>query len=416
MESTYIIDGIGVSNGRAIGRIQTLESNMDHEQPCILIVEELSRSVVTALPENVVGVISMNGSVGSHGSGILRELKIPCVLRIKDIFRTFEVDEVVEIVGDSGKVIKLGKSMQKSMQYVNPQKEIKLQSEKCYRPNRIYQTLRFSIMKDAWEYSPAFLFGLPKCELHLRKGVVYIDNGPDLDDICSMVIENPDWYISMAKKRSIEIQEIKNGLKKIEASYTNNTEIVSVIAYFKTCVRLYQKLIKYIFFTQFISDSLTEKLLNFIEQEDKSKKEEFINSLKSNYVKNALKSKADPGVSTYWRFPSAKPHIWEGTINWERNLGDCVLLNRIWKNSEQFGISYFMEYSALQAIVPIVYQMSEEHYFVSSSLSFFMNHFLEKIAETLVAEKELYEKDEIYDLEISELYKRMERIKERSEE
>lgn len=265
MEKQGIVKGLGASPGYAIGRVIFYEGEGRNKEPTILVVKNLSRKIVTSLPECVCAVIAENGSVGCHGAGILREKGIPCVLRMEHTFELLHEGEVIEVIGDTGTVRILDYLTKKQVKW---RENVRIEEkEMCYRPNRIYQTLRFDILKDGWERCPEYLFGLTKCKLRLENGVIFISAAPNLEDLKRLIVENPDEFLLIAKKRELEIQKIKKELEGI-VRIMNYNDILLVYEQFKQCIHLYHNLLQYIYITQFISDDLIEDLINMIERCD----------------------------------------------------------------------------------------------------------------------------------------------------
>lgn len=396
-----IVKGLGVSSGYAIGRVLFYGATKKvSKEPAILVVSELSRSIVTSLPENVCAVVAEKGSVGCHGAGILREKGIPCVLRIERIFESLRENEIVEVIGDTGTIRIIDYLLKKQVKW---RENVKIEEkEVCYRPNRIYQTLRFDIMKGGWERSPEYLFSLPRCNLRLENGIIFISNAPNLEDLRRVVVENPDDFLLISKKRELEIQRIKSELENIKININYN-DIALVYEQFNKCIKLYHDLLKYIYITQFISDDLIEELVGMIENRGLGSefREKYINErLISEYVTNSISKEKDPGVSTTWRIPCGEPYIWHGNINWKRDIGDRQLVAKMFAATEEEGFDFYARYSSLILVVPILYQLAEEHYFISSSICSFLNKFIEVLADILVTDGELKLKEEILEKQL----------------
>lgn len=396
MQQTKNVKGLGASTGFAVGSVHYYNANESlSKEPTILVVKELSRNVVVSLQQNVCAVIAEKGSVGCHGAGILREKGIPCIIRIPNISEILYEGDVVEVNGENGTLHIL-----EQLSYKNLKWESTIRVEKkeiSYRPNRIYQKLRFDILKNGWEESPNYLFGLPKCELKLKNGVVFISNAPNLYDLRNAIIENPDETLMILKKRSLTIQRIKIELKDIQG-HLNYNDIFLVYSQFKKCVELYKDLLKYIYITQFVSDDLTDELVTLIDrcEPGSESREKYIEErLKSDYVSVSVQEKVDPGVSTTWTIPCREPYIWEGEINWKRQIGEYRLTEKVFERTEEEGFKFFVKYSSLMLMVPILYQLAEEHYFISSSICSFLNKFIEILANILVVDRELETEEEI---------------------
>ena len=408
MHKTII--GIGVSQGNAIGKVAFYGSMNTMDEPSILVVPELNRTIVTNIARNVTGIIAEKGSIGCHGAGLLREMGIPCIIKNFDVEERLIEGDIVEIIGNSGLIKVYDLSIggeNKCWESISQE-----QAEVCYRPNRIYQRLRFDILKDGWESSPQFLFHLPMCKLDLKHGVVYIHNAPKLSEIKDVILKNPDEYLILAKKRAFDIQKITFELNEIN----NNIEysdLKRVYTQFIQCIGLYRDLLKYIYMTQFISDDLTEDIVRIIANisSETGVKEKYINNnLHSDYVKNAVKENYYPGVSTTWTIPAREPHIWKGKINWKHNKTDLYLVEEVMSASMESGFDICYNFCVLNVLVPIIYQLSEEHYHVSSSICSYLNKFIEIFAKYLVDRGIISTGEEILEMPLTELQENIGKI------
>lgn len=391
-----IVKGLGVSPGYAVGNVHyDKEKNWSSKEPIILVVKELNRNAVVSLPPNVCAVLAEKGSVGCHGAGILREKGIPCLIRISNLSEILREGDIAEVVGENGTLRILEQLSYKKVKWKDI---IRVEEQEVsYRPNRIYQNLRFDILKDGWEESPEFLFELPRCELKLKKGIVFISNAPNLSDLRKAIIENPDESLMILKKRALTIQRIKTELESIK-NHLDYEDISLIYSQFEKCVGLYHNLLKYIYITQFVSDALTDELVELIGQatsENEFREKYIKENLKSDYVSVSVREKVDPGVSTTWTIPCREPYIWKGEIDWKRNIGDYQLVKRMFARTEEEGFEFYIKYSSLALMVPILYQLAEEHYFVSSSICSFLNKFIEVLANVLVTDGELEVGEEI---------------------
>lgn len=103
-----IIQGLCVSPGNAQGVVHVLseETNLDTslQENTILVMRYLDRGLITKIGPNVIGVIAEHGNIGSHGAGILRQLGIPCILRVKNATNIFRNHDLVEILGNQNTI------------------------------------------------------------------------------------------------------------------------------------------------------------------------------------------------------------------------------------------------------------------------------------------------------------------------
>ena len=82
-----IVSGLCVSKGNVKGIAYIVTDNLTLDllpANTILVMKNLERNILINLSKNIIGVIAENGNIGSHGAGILRQLGIPCILRVKN--------------------------------------------------------------------------------------------------------------------------------------------------------------------------------------------------------------------------------------------------------------------------------------------------------------------------------------------
>lgn len=100
--------GLCVSMGETTGRAYVLQSDEIEEKltgDTILILKQLDRKILVDLPSNVVGIVAEKGNIGSHGAGILRKQRIPCVVRIADATATIPNGVMVSLIGKDNEII-----------------------------------------------------------------------------------------------------------------------------------------------------------------------------------------------------------------------------------------------------------------------------------------------------------------------
>ena len=190
------LNGLCVSNGIVSGNAYVIKSKKTVKEcfipNTILVLRSLDRDLLINLNSNIVGVIAERGNIGSHGAGILRQLKIPCVLRVKYATVVIKNGDYVEINGDQNSITSYGKKeyeMPKQklvygLKYKSISKDqfeiddIRLQKKWIsIRPTRCYQKLRFEMFKDVHSQGPNMMFGLPLTEVKQDEKGVMVEYG-----------------------------------------------------------------------------------------------------------------------------------------------------------------------------------------------------------------------------------------------
>ena len=132
--------------------------------------------------------------------------------------------------------------------------------------------------------------------------------------------------------------------------------------------------------------------------------------LESDYVKRSLESGIYPGNSQIWSSQRSTPYIWEGEIDYKELSVNTKIVNLI--NSKQDERDKLMrDYSSFRLIIPLLYQLSEEYYYVSSSIHSFVSWSLVKIAEQV---KRIYpniQTEDLYNKSLNDVWELKKQIK-----
>lgn len=394
--------GLCVSKGNATGNVRIISescvNNNYYSHPTILVMERLDRKYLVELNENVVGVIAEEGNIGSHGAGILRQLNIPCILRIKNATKIIIENSIATICGQSAYVDCQTKNAETNMSSTSlsshnglAYKEIskvcfniheirQIQNWVCPRPDRIYQELRYGIIKDVFASSGHFLFGLPEAKVKRNDlGAILVYGLPLIDDVCSFLLCEPSWLVNKARERSVEFERVKCELKEIEANL-DGSNLQSIYCIFNKCVFLYRSLFKYTYTSQAISDELLDLYINFCKTIGIETSKDLLN-IKSDYVERCIKSGVDPGVSQRWNSAHANPHVWNGNIDYTPMEIENAIQLAIKSNPNHAILS--RDYDSFRIIVPLAYQLSEEYFYISSSINSFINWSITRICVLL---------------------------------
>ncbi len=394
------LHGLCVSKGDATGIIKIIDSKnaeTHYSSPTIIVMKKLDRKFLVEMDESIVGVIAEDGNIGSHGAGILRQLKIPCILRIKDATKILVNNSIASMYGLRACIecqtiaytsnYSLPSTSSKKLSYKKISKDFfdihdiqAINKWTCPRPDRIYQELRYSIMSDVFASSGHFLFGLPMAKVGRNSdGAIIVYGLPSVEDVCSFLLCSPSWLIQKSKERTIEFNKIKHTLRKLE-SQLNENDLNVIYSIFKECVELYKSIFKYAFTSQAISDELLELYIDFYNHLGLTTTKDILH-LKSKYVEQCISSGIDPGVSQKWVSQKAVPHIWDGYIDYTPLEIESILQDRIDQTPDNRTIQ--RDYKSFRVIIPLVYQLSEEYFYVSSSINSFINWSITMVCKVL---------------------------------
>ena len=397
-----ILKGLCVSRGNAAGTAYIIRENDtvpdDLPKNTILVTDALCRDLVRNLSSNVVGVVAEHGNIGSHGAGILRQLKIPCIIRIPHITDKLQNGITLEICGSDNCVridscsvdnYNVDYSGDPELRYQDISKDtfskadIRIRTEwVCLRPKRFYHKLRYDMISDAFAQSCSFLYGTPEGKTRLNSyGAIDTYGIPYICDICSFVLSNPDWFLSKARERSNTVDTIKLQLSQL-IPYTQAATVENIETVFDNGVKLYQSLFRYSFLSQFIADELLEVYLDFIRNLTGIADTKDILSLHSTYVQESLSTAEKLGDAQRWLTEQHAPQIWSGSLDASPLPPDPTIMQSIAAHPTQ-SKKMQLDYDAFRVIIPLVYQMAEEFFYLSSSIHSFVTWSISHIYEQL---------------------------------
>ena len=102
-----ILNGFGVSSGKAIGRVRILnnqEDAIDQLKPGDILVTGMMTSFWVPLFARISGLITARGGMLSHGAVVAREHGVPAVSGVENAVELLKEGQWVEINGDQGTV------------------------------------------------------------------------------------------------------------------------------------------------------------------------------------------------------------------------------------------------------------------------------------------------------------------------
>lgn len=394
--------GLCVSKGDVQGVVCVINDAskiaVEYMQNTILVMKNLDRGLIVRIDKNVVGIVAERGNIGSHGAGILRQRNIPCVLRIKDATSIFKDGDVIELRGSencvisslsnfAGTITKTDEPDVGEFTYSSISKEhftindIRPENKwVCPRPDRAYQKLRYDIIRSVYASSGAYMFGLPPAHVKQNDfGAICTYGVPYVSDICRFVLRNPKWLVEKAKQRSVEFCEIKSKLKSM-LGQTDTKHCDDIYGIFCSSVKLYQSMFKYVSMSQAISDEILDIYLDFLRISTGTEVSKDILQLKSDYVERCLASGIDPGVSQRWNPNRCAPHVWDGELDYTPLERDERIVSSI-LNKQNGADLMLRDYDSFRVVVPLVYQLSEEYFYISSSVNSFINWGIIKLCE-----------------------------------
>ena len=106
--STGVYSGLAAAPGRASGKAYVIRDVQDIiavPAGCILVLRILHPHLAPLLPR-VAGLVVEEGAILQHATTLARECGIPAAVGVRDARNLFQDGELLDLDGDTGKVIK----------------------------------------------------------------------------------------------------------------------------------------------------------------------------------------------------------------------------------------------------------------------------------------------------------------------
>lgn len=226
------------------------------------------------------------------------------------------------------------------------------------------------MIKDVYAAGTEYLYGVPKTETRQsERGVLEVKGVPTTLDLCRFQIGHPDWLVEKANERDVEFSKMKKRLRDL-LPMVHNPSKENIIEVFNTAVKLYQNLFTYVFLAQTTSDEVLDIYLDFLKELTGKEYSRDILEMKSDYVERCMNSEVDAGSFQSWSEKTPSPFVWEGMIDYTPFREDKGLISII--SAKENSECFLEDYNSFRKIVPLLYQLSEEFFYMSRSINTFL--------------------------------------------
>lgn len=279
----------------------------------------------------------------------------------------------------------------------------------CLRPQRKLSVLEFDGKKEGFENTPTILFGRSKATCYRdEKGRIWYSNLVDENDIYYRTLHDIPWFINKLKERQEVFESCKKHMSMI-AKLIKNGEINNR----DFCIQQIQKwkefnssLFPYMFLALMTDELIIENFANLMSQTSNKVLSSKIlyDLLKSEYSKNAIKKGKLARVSKNFIFPPEPIFVLEGKIRFDLHSNfESEYLDILMTQSHGNVGSTIDLFNRFKFIAPIVFQLSEENFFVMRAFSIIINHLLDKVADAFLSLNILSNKYQILDYTVDQL-------------
>lgn len=103
-----IIKGKAASLGKVSGKVRVIKKydDISNVESGDIIVAEALHPDITPVCLKIKGIIVQESSILQHACIIARELHIPCIVNVRDCLDIFKDNEIVELDGGLGTIVK----------------------------------------------------------------------------------------------------------------------------------------------------------------------------------------------------------------------------------------------------------------------------------------------------------------------
>jgi hypothetical protein len=283
------------------------------------------------------------------------------------------------------------------------------------RPQREYSRLEHSVRKRGFEMVPEVLFNRRQATATLDDdGVIWYTDFVEEDELYYRTLHDPDWFLRNLQERSEVIEECKNFVRLLKDEIENgDIGKEETINYLKKWENLNAKIFPYMFLALLTDEILIQDFQDLLtDYVDTSKATDILSDLLvSEYSKNAAKSGNVPNKSKTFEFPPEPMYVPEGSIEFNRvSSHDEIILSSIMESDPLEYWSSIDTYMRYRIMVPLVFQVSEENFYVMRALSIAMNHIVHDAGEHLIGEGIIDDRTEMLEKDINGLVQSIEQV------
>lgn len=260
------------------------------------------------------------------------------------------------------------------------------------RANRVYQPLKYSMIRGGIEVSPAHLFGLEKCKCILEKGSLVYEHAPSIEFQTEFPKNNFQHFIRNVRSFDKDIIIVRDIVAKIQILLGSDDWQYL----FELCQQGFDVVYRNIFLAQYIDEIYATQFLEFTASLNESTRAVLVNKvLSSAFTRNALAG------GSYLRSEksfSANPHpiiIWSG---WIENIDGDDVFNPI-LNDDDIKI----EEKQLILLCNYIYQCAEAFGFIANLITTACNWILISVSKQLSNKYKLTSINELFEWNVSRI-------------
>lgn len=278
----------------------------------------------------------------------------------------------------------------------------------CIRPERQYTPLEHDVRKRGFERVPEVLFGRKRATCKMdSNGLLWYSDFVNQDELYFTSLHNPEWLLKNISERIDVITTCKEFISEVNSRLEeDNLTKSACIEYLERWEEISASLYPYMFLTLMTDEMIIEDFQQLLfEYTDKTTANAMIGDLlRSEYTKNAAKGGYAPNKTKIFTFPPEKYYYPQGEIVLDRmSEQDDIVLNKVLQTELDSYWNSVDTYFRYRLVAPLVFQLSEENFYVGKSILISMNHVVDYVGEKLIEEGIINEKSETQEMHLDEL-------------
>jgi len=285
----------------------------------------------------------------------------------------------------------------------------------CIRPERQYTPLEHDVRKRGFERVPEVLFGHERATCKMdNEGLLWYTDFVNQDELYFTSLHNPEWLLKNISERRDVISKCKDFIDEVNNWVKEDDLTVSdCVDYLKRWEEISASLYPYMFLALMTDEMIIEDFQQLLfDHTDKSTANSMIGDLlRSEYTKKAAKGGYAPNKTKIFTFPPEDYYYPEGEIVLDRSSNhDGEILSQVLQTDLDSYWNSVDTYFRYRLITPLVFQLSEENFYVGKAMLISMNHVVDYVAEMLIKENVIDEKSETQGFRLEELIDQIEKV------
>lgn len=424
-----MIQGVGITKGYCRGVLYPFQEVPETElRPVIIFVHEFEPPHVlsVSLDKRIVGLVAQQGSITCHAANLFEELaniedrNLNAIVAVGEIDLSqltgmeLEIDAMAGIIrlsmsaSDSDVQIFEAVSRLQTPHYRQKTRRLTEQHEgvtwTCYRPHYSFSTLDRSLIVEGFRRSTVVLLKRPPCAVRFDvSGRFWLANEATPELLINRIISSPDWFYEKAYEQHTSFGAILDKIVQNEASWEATPDLETLKDGITFLWHAVSEFYSRLPLTMSTYEPLFAEFLTALQSSGLSKTESLacLRSLRrAEYPIAAFRLGAFFSLRKWLEFPASKPKIVRAQINFERRsaydqkIMYCATLLKP-SDSERLML--------LRRVVPIMFEIKEEKFYVSKAIMGWLNVLLENAGSILVRRRLLKDYQEILDHSIEDI-------------